>query len=598
MMFSFPALFMLAAASVGSNQEWEDTFIEEQMASHRIPGVAIAIVTPDHIEHLKGFGFADIDNEIPVDPDTVFRVGSNSKPITASTVMALVSNYDVALDTDLRPYLTDLPIRPSLDQPLTFHQLLSHTAGFNEALFGQHSTVDDWVALKPYLEQHLPPRFIEPGEIIAYVDFHTALAGYVAEAITGQSFQRYTEDAIFNPLGMTSSTFQQTDLPGDIAQKRARSYRDLGTHFVPYEFDAIATTPAAGLYTSATDMTKYLQWLLQGWRGGQQTLVPDQAIRDQLSIQARHHAALEGRAYGFAERHFNGWRVLYKDGQATGFNARIVIVPDAEIAFFIVHNVNILEPGGKFSGARNFVRDFTDAFLENRLTERGPLENLEHTPTAPALPLTAYTGHFRTAIAARHSWEKLTSAFDTVDVTVENDQLLVFGRPAHAVGDHLFADAEHGRLRAFRIENGKASHIFFGPSAYERTPWFEHPQITGIIAIGFFTSFLVIAASMLVPAGRRAFGISAGLGSMTCIVFFAGFSVILLTTDPQIFFHGMSPFLQFTLALPVVALAATGFGFFRSLTGNGGKFSAVPLAIMFAFAAWLWQWNLLGWQLN
>lgn len=598
MICSLPALFMLATASIAPDLGWESPFIEEQMALHRIPGVAVAIVTPDSIELLEGFGFADIGNEIEVSADTVFRVGSNSKPVTASAIMALTTNYDIDLDTDLRPYFSDLPIRPRLERPITLHHLLSHTAGFNEALFGQHQTSDDWIRLKPYLEKHLPPRFIDPGEIISYVDFHTALAGYVIEQVTGQSFQEYTETTMFAPLEMASSTFRQTDLPQEIATRRSLSYRDMGDHFVPYSFDAVETTPAAGLYTTARDMSNFLQWLLQGVRGGKQTLVPDNAIREQLSIQARNHPALEGRAYGFAERHFNGWRVLYKDGQATGFNARMVVVPDAGIAFFIVHNANIILPGGKFSSARNLARDFTDVFLARHLTERGPLVEIDYVEVEPTHPLSAYYGHFRTTVAARHSWEKLTSAFDTVDVTVEDEKLLIFGRPVIAVGENLFADVEHGRLRAFRMENGKASHLFFGSSAYERTPLIESPKVSAVIAIGFLVLFLGFTVAGIFPAGRGAFSVSSSIASSFCILFFAGFAVVLLTTDPQEFFHGMTPLLRAVLVLPMIAIFAATFGLVTSVAGDKGKYSIFPFVTVIAFSTWLLQWNLLGWQLN
>ena len=598
MIFSLTAALFLAAPAAASADIWPGSYLEEQMTEMKVPGVAVAIVTPDGAVTLEGYGFADIENGVRAGPDTVFRVGSNSKPVTASAALILASKHAIDLDTDIRPLLSDLTVRPQLDTPLTLHQLLTHTAGFNEALFGQHRQPGDWTPLKPYLKNHLPPRFIEPGEIISYVDFHTALAGLVIEETSGQPFQDFTEDALFKPLNMTSSTFRQVDIPTAIAERRAKSYRYVGGKYIPYPFDAIETTPAAGLSTSARDMGKYLQWLLRGRREDVETKAPKAAVRAQLSIQARNHPALEGRAYGFAERRYNGWRVLYKDGQATGFNARLLIVPDADIAFFIVHNASILEPGGGFADARRLIREFTDEFLARHLINEGPITPVEWTETEPTLPPDAYAGHYRTSVASRHSWEKLIAIFDTVDVKVKDNELLIADRPANPVGEHLFADANRGSLRAFRVVNDRATHIFFGPGAYERVSPLESPMISAVIGLGFTMVLTILSGASFFPAGRRVVGLFGSVASALCLTFIIGFGYVLFTTDPQLFFHGMTPALQILLALPFIAIAIATLGFSIHLRRRGGLPTLIPLIIVAAFCLWLWQWNLLGWLNN
>ena len=73
---------------------------------------------------------------------------------------------------------------------------------------------------------------------------------------------------------------------------------------------------------------------------------------------------------------------------------------------------------------------------------------------------------------------------------------------------------------------------------------------------------------------------------------------MLLTTDPQEFFHGMSSLLQAVLVLPIIAICAATFGLVNSFNGIKGKYSVIPFITVIAFSAWLWQWNLLGWHLN
>ncbi len=590
-------LLMVSTAAAAQNS-WPSQYVAEQMATLRVPGAALVIIDGDKPVFMEGFGLADIEERVPVGPDTVFRVGSNSKPVTASAALLLASKYSIDLQSDLRPYLSDMPVRPQLDKPLTLHHLLSHTAGFNESLFGQHRSPPAWTPLKTYLKNHLTPRFIEPGEIISYVDFHTALAGLIIEEVSGQSFQTFTEKELFEPLGMTTSTFRQIDVPEEIKARRAKSYRDAGGEFIPYAFDAIETTPAAGLYTSARDMSLYLKWLLQGWRGEADTPSVNAAIKTQLTIQARNHPALDGRAYGFAERTYNGWRVLYKDGQATGFNARLLIVPEADIAFFIVHNANILAPGGGFTGARRLIRDFTEEFLAQNLTEGGAIQSIDWPETLPAFPLEIYAGHYRTTVASRHTWEKLTAIFDTVDVRVENGKLLIGGRASMPVGDHLFADVDHKALRAFRVVDGRATHIFFGSSSYERASSFEKPMFAAAVTIVFCVGFVSLAIAGFLSAGGGVFGWTSSVAPMLCIVFVAGFFYALFMTDPQLFFHGMTPALKAVLVLPPIALAIALLEFSRSFFVKRSTLSIVSLVMVAVFCGWLAQWNLLGWQVN
>lgn len=587
----------LLAAGAQATPHWTETYLAPKMAELQVPGVAVAIIEPGGDTYVGGFGLANIDAKTPVTPDTVFRVGSNSKPVTASAALLLLDQAGLSTELDLRPYFSALNIRPKLNKPLTMKHLLAHTAGFNEALFGQHSRIEDWSALKPYLQRKLPPRFIDPGEVIAYVDFHTALAGYAIEEISGSGFADFVDEALFTPLGMTSSTFLQVDLPASIETRRAKSYRIDRGEFVPYEFDAIATTPSAGLSTTANDMSRYLKWLLAGWAGA---LEPqhNRVIKQQLTIQARNHPALTGRAFGFAERQFNGWRVLYKDGQATGFNARLLIVPDAGIAFFIVHNANILEPAGGFSDARLLIREFTDAFLERELSITGPIGETAYTESEPVLPLNAYEGDYRTSVAARHNWEKLVANFDTVNVSEKDGQLEIAGRAAKPVGEHLFMDAGHGGLRAFRTENGKATHVFFGASTYERVPYFERPSATLVIALAFLVVFLALTVAGFWRAGRRAVGPIGVLSSVIALGFFAGFAFIMATTDPQRFFHGMTPALRVILMAPPVALTLSAGGFAVSIKNGDPKLSLAPFLVLLALCGWLYQWNLLGWNLD
>lgn len=207
-----------AGATTASDQESSAPALEEKLATwlerereaRHIPGIGFALVRSGEMVAATGFGFSDLERGVPVTDGTVFRVGSVSKPITATAMLHLIENSDLALSTDLRGLLSDLRIEPPLAQPLTPHHLLTHTCGFNERLFGQHArSPEDFRALGDYLGDHLPPRFEEPGRVISYNDYCTSVAGYAVEKVSDQRFHAYVGENVFEPLGMTVSTFDQ-----------------------------------------------------------------------------------------------------------------------------------------------------------------------------------------------------------------------------------------------------------------------------------------------------------------------------------------------------------------------------------------------------
>lgn len=209
-----------------------DGIIYSQMDEHNIVGVTLAVVQDGEMILSKGYGYADREKHIPVDPaKTLFRTGSTGKLFTWTAVMQLVEEGLIDLDADISEYL-DFTIpdrlygqdRSASPDPITMFHLLTHTAGFedvSEDLFVLSS--DRMPTLERYLKNNVPARIYSPGEIMAYSNYGAALAGYVVELITGISFADYIELNICEPLGMRRSTFHQP-LPDHLASDMANGY--------------------------------------------------------------------------------------------------------------------------------------------------------------------------------------------------------------------------------------------------------------------------------------------------------------------------------------------------------------------------------------
>ncbi|MGE0621394.1 MAG: serine hydrolase domain-containing protein [Pseudomonadales bacterium] len=557
---------------------WLDAEAPPRMAGADVPALIVAVV---HGEETIVAGYG-VDAEL-----AVFRVGSVSKPVTASVLLSLAAEGQLRLDEDVRADLTGLPIEPPLDSPLTLHQLLTHTAGFNERLFGQHTASSaDFLPLDEYLSRHLPPRFIDPGIVIAYNDHHTALAGRVAEVRARRPFADLARELLFEPLGMHDSSFEQIDLPPHLTARLAAAYPGKG--LPPYPRDYIQLPPAAGLYTTAPDMARYLRGLLSGRLPG---------AAQQLAVQFRQLPELPGRGYGFAEGRHGAQTTFYKDGQASGFNARLLLVPDQGFGLFLAHNRSIFGPFGDVLPAGRLLRELGADLLTALWPEPAAIVPAEEVRAdgmaAYEIDLTPYPGTYRTVIAARHTWERLASLFDEAVVRESGGMLQLGSRRYLPLSDELFVNAaDTGNHMGFRVVDDKASHVFLGGGAYERVPWWTSmaalPWVLGIPLLGL----LISAWRLLRIDTWRVL-----IGQLPLIAFFPGLGAVLYLVDVQRLFGGPPPVLLVLLALPLLGftgltLQAIRLRHSRALARLAGLTAGLALAI------WLGYWGLLGYRLG
>ena len=164
-----------------------DKIMNTQMDEFHIPNATVAVVANGEIVFKKGYGYSDLDAKIPVDPErTLFRIGSSSKVVTWTGVMQLVEKGKLDLDRDVNNYLDFvIPARienaPAKSEAaaITLRHLMTHTAGFEDVVAGLFNiSGEKTLPLNEYLLTHLPARIFPPGEVAAYSNYGTALAGF------------------------------------------------------------------------------------------------------------------------------------------------------------------------------------------------------------------------------------------------------------------------------------------------------------------------------------------------------------------------------------------------------------------------------------
>jgi CubicO group peptidase (beta-lactamase class C family) len=301
-----PAQSAACAAHVDSASNALDSAIVAAMKQFSAPGAAIAVVRDGRVENLAGYGCANIERGVAVDPRvTVFHVASVSKPFVALAALRLAEHGAVDLHTDVNRYLRGMQVPAGWSRPVTLHDLLTHTAGFEESIVGYAArTPSDVRPLGSFLAEKLPRRGWAPGDVTGYSNYGYALAGYVVESVARVSFADYVRDSVLQPLGMTRSSFAQP-APPELQRDAALSYRCTTASCTPIPPDYRSAYPPGGLVTTAADMSRFMLAQLGAPLDGNLVL-SDSVLRMMHTRQFSLDPALPGLTYGFAEDNLLG----------------------------------------------------------------------------------------------------------------------------------------------------------------------------------------------------------------------------------------------------------------------------------------------------
>lgn len=179
--------------------------IENYVGEHSetTAGMSVAIYDQSGAIYENCFGYADKENSIAVDDQTVYDWGSVSKLLIWISSMQLAEQGKLDLQEDIRNYLPDGFLKNlTYDKEITMLDLMNHQAGFQETYFIQTANAKDMVSLEEALSSHQPKQIYEPGEYTAYSNWGAALAAFIVQRVSGMDYVEYVHQNIFEPLGM------------------------------------------------------------------------------------------------------------------------------------------------------------------------------------------------------------------------------------------------------------------------------------------------------------------------------------------------------------------------------------------------------------
>src|SRR6185437_12610126 len=327
-----------------------DGLVPLQIERDDIAGAVVAVVRDGKVIFAKGYGYADLAKKKPVSAeDTLFRCGSISKLFTWTAVMQLVQDGKINLDADINQYL-DFRIPEPFGKPITMRNLMTHTPGFEETI-RDLITVDPKhiPSLRDYLVNHEPKEIFPPGTTGAYSNYGATLAGYIVQRVSGQPFDDYIEQHIFEPLGMTHATFRQP-LPKDLQPLMSQGYERASGG--AKKFEIVTPFPAGSVAISAMDITHFMMAQLNnGTYAAPETVRPcpncaplevigaqilrPETVKEMHTRQYAPDPRVNAMCLGFYEETRNGHRIIGHGGDTQYFHSDLHLILDANTGLFV-----------------------------------------------------------------------------------------------------------------------------------------------------------------------------------------------------------------------------------------------------------------------
>jgi CubicO group peptidase (beta-lactamase class C family) len=606
-----------------------DDLFAQGMEENHIAGAAVSVVKDGKLFFAKGYGYADLENKIPVEAEqTVFAIGSVGKLFTWTAVMQLVEQGKLDLDADVNTYL-DFRIPDIYPQPITLKHLLTHTAGFEELWFEVFSwDTDDLMPVGEWLASHIPGRVRPPGQVAAYSNYSAMLAGYIVARASGQPYEQYIQEHIFDPLGMERSTLQRP-LPPDL-----REHASLGYWYSDGAYQAVpeipddymgqsAMAPAGGHLSSATDMARFMIAHLQGGFYGDASseirILEETTARQMQGTLYTPDPRILGTAYGFFDFTDNGQHTIGHSGGTIGFATLLLLLPEQNLGVFVVYTNE--DVGGLTTQHFGFQRAFFDHYYP--ATEVEPIQP----PADFAARASQFVGSYKSTRSAYTTFEKIGNIMSPpIEISDPGDGTLLLAirgieMRLVEVEPLYFRQVDGPFSIVFREDNrGRITHMFADVSPqedYEKLNWYETTGFNMALFLGCVLVFLSMMPVALVRAirnrrlsddqkaaprgARMANWIIVGI-SVLNLLFVVGTVMMLSGLGFPRF--GVTLTNRIVLGLGVLsALLTVGALVYAALAWRdrywGVAFRIYYTLVAIAAVAFVWflnYWNLLGWR--
>lgn len=335
------------AAKAVAALEGFDKVAEEGLKALKVPGIAMAVIKDDKVIYAKGFGMKDIENKLPVTPDTIFAIGSASKAFTVFALGKLVDEGKVEWDKPVRNYIPWFRLYDKeAGERLTPRDLVTHRSGLprHDLVWYNNLTAtrEDLVRKLAYLQPSADLR-----EKFQYNNLMFLTAGYLLETLTGKKWEDAVRALVFDPLGMKRSNFSVLDSQkdSDFALPYAPA-DEKGFKRIPFR-DISTIGPAGAINSSVNEMAHWVTVHLNNGKYEGTQLVGSPTVADMHIAHMPTGAEPPGgevlaSAYGMGwfTDVYKGRRRVHHGGNIDGFSTMVSYFPDDGLGFVVLSNMN------------------------------------------------------------------------------------------------------------------------------------------------------------------------------------------------------------------------------------------------------------------
>ena len=334
-------LFQLAfVSSVFGQSEKVDEYIKAEMLRQNIPGLSLAVVKEGKVIKAKGYGLANVETNVPVTTETVFKIGSVSKPIIAEGIMLLVEEGKISLDDKISKYLEDAP---ESWKDNTVRHFLTHSSGIiREAPgFNPAKIQPDADVIKSAYDA--PLRFA-PGEKYEYCNVCYFSLAEIIRRVSGKSWSDFLTERIFKPSGMSAT---RTTTISDIVPNRANAY-SLQSGKLQNADVFLALRPSGAFLSTVSDLAKWEATLYSS-----NSLKP--ATRALMWTPFKFNDGTNSvYGLGWQTDEVKGRRRIHHGGTLNGFKSEFARFVDDKITVIVLTNLNEAKPAEISVGVAGF----------------------------------------------------------------------------------------------------------------------------------------------------------------------------------------------------------------------------------------------------
>ena len=324
-------------------------YVEKALKGFNVPGMAVAIVKDDQVIHSMGYGYRDVEKGQKVDSETIFAIGSSSKAFTTLCLGILVDQGKLDWETPVREYMPDFKLfDPIATEKMTPKDLVCHRSGLP-----RHDLM--WYN-SPFSRKEIYDRmrYLEPNKDFRstwqYQNLMFMTAGYLIEAVSGLTWEEFTQKYIFDKIGMSNSNFSVEDTKKKPNYSLPYEAKDDEVKALEFRnIDAIG--PAGSINSSMVDMVNWLKLHLGEKFGEEEVIsesqlnemhIPAMAMPPGFFDEGEFKAELGDLNYGLGwfMQSYRGHKLIHHGGNIDGFSAFVSFMPQEKLGVVVLTNLN------------------------------------------------------------------------------------------------------------------------------------------------------------------------------------------------------------------------------------------------------------------